>query len=157
VGTAVPRATSPFAPSPFPYSTFRFFGYSGLGWGYGGLGLLYNPFSSPYGFGYPGYGYAPGPGWSYPGYGYAPDPFDGGGPTGGIRLNVEPRNGDVYVDGHYAGIVDDFDGHFQHLDLTPGPHHIEISAAGYQPLAVDVTIQPHHKIEYRGTLTRSLP
>jgi PEGA domain-containing protein len=76
---------------------------------------------------------------------------------GSIRLNVEPRNGDVYVDGYYAGIVDDFDGHFQHLDLTAGPHHIEISAPGYETLVVDVTIQPHHKIEYRGALTRSVP
>jgi hypothetical protein len=94
---------------------------------------------------------------SYPGYGFAPDPFGSFGPTGSIRLKVEPSEADVYVDGAYAGIVDEFDGHFQHLDLTPGPHHIEITAPGYQPLTIDTTIQPHHKIEYQGRLTRSIP
>ena len=157
VGTAVPRATSPFLVGPLSHSTLYLRGYSGLGWGYGGLGLLYNPFWSPYGFGYSGYGYAPGPGLPYPGSGYGSDPFDRVGPTGGIRLNVEPRFADVYVDGYYAGIVDDFDGHFQHLDLVPGPHHIEITAPGFQPLQIDVTIQPHHRVEYRGTLLRTLP
>jgi PEGA domain-containing protein len=157
VGTAVPRATSPFAVSPLFYSTLRFPGYAGLGWGYGGLGLLYDPLWSPYGFGYSSFGFYSGYGRSYTGGGYAADPFTAFGPTGSVRLNVEPRDADVYVDGYYAGIVDDFDGHFQHLDLVPGPHHIEISAPGYQPLVVDVTIQPHHKIEYRSALTRSLP
>jgi hypothetical protein len=159
VGTAVPRATSPFAVRPLQFATFRILGYSGIGLGYGGLGLLYDPFWPEYGFGYSGYGYGygRGPVGSYSGYGFAPDPFDGLGPTGSIRLNVEPRLGDVYVDGYFAGIVDDFDGHFQHLDLTAGPHHIEISAPGYETLVVDVTIQPHHKVEYRGALPRSVP
>jgi hypothetical protein len=157
VGTAVPRATSPLVVSPLRYSAFRLFGYSGLGWGYGGLGLLYDPFWPGYGFGYSSYGYARGLGAFYSAYAYAPDPFDRSGPTGSIRLNVDPRDGDVYVDGYYAGIVDDFDGHFQHLDLAPGPHHIEITAPRYEVLQIDVTIQAHHKIEYRGTLTRSLP
>jgi hypothetical protein len=157
VGTAVPRATSPFAVSPLFYSTLGFRRYAGLGWGYGGLGLLYDPFWSPYGFGYSSFGFYSGYGRSYAGSGYAADPFNAFGPTGAIRLNVEPRDADVYVDGYYAGVVDDFDGHFQHLDLVPGPHHIEITAAGYQVLQIDITIQAHHKIEYRGTLTRSVP
>jgi hypothetical protein len=63
----------------------------------------------------------------------------------------------VFVDGYYAGVVDEFDGHFQHLNLIPGPHHLEISAPGYQPLVIDVAIQPHHKIDYRGALMRLRP
>jgi hypothetical protein len=157
VGTAVPRARAPVAFLPQSYATFRVLGYSGGGLGYGGLGLLYDPFWPGYGFGYSSYGYGPGPVSFYPGYGDAPDPFDRLGPTGSIRLNVEPVRGDVYVDGYFAGVVDDFDGHFQHLDLTAGPHHIEIIAPGYETLVVDVTIQPHHKLDYRGALTRSIP
>ena len=115
---------------------------------------MYDPFSAGYGFGfaslgYGGYGFGPAPA-----YGYAADPFDRTDATGSIRLQVEPETGEVFVDGYYAGIVDEFDGHFQHLDLTPGPHHIEIVAPDYQPLSLDVTIQPHKKIEYRGTLRR---
>jgi hypothetical protein len=70
---------------------------------------------------------------------------------------VKPRNAEVYVDGSYAGVVDDFDGHFQHLDLTAGPHHIQLRAAGYQPLEFDVDIQLDHKAEYRGALTPLQP
>jgi hypothetical protein len=63
----------------------------------------------------------------------------------------------VYVDGYYAGIVDDFNGHFQHLDLTPGPHHVEVREPGYLPLDFDVSIEAHHTTQYRGTMQRSVP
>jgi hypothetical protein len=103
--------------------------------------------------GYGGYGYA-GYGYGYSGYGYAftPYPFDGFDDAGSLRLQVEPRNAEVYVDGYYAGVVDDFDGRFQHLDLIPGLHHVEIVSPGYQPLVFDVTIEPHHRTTYRGAL-----
>ena len=58
----------------------------------------------------------------------------------------------MFVDGYYAGIVDDFNGHFQHLEVTPGPHHVEIRASGYEPVWFDVNIQPHVTREYRSTL-----
>jgi hypothetical protein len=107
-----------------------------------------------FGYTYAGFAYLPG----YSGYpALAPYPFEIDGPTGGLRLKVEPRQAQVYVDGYYAGIVDDFNGHFQHLDMTAGPHHVEIRAPGYEPLAFDVTIQTHHTTEYRGALSRSLP
>jgi len=63
----------------------------------------------------------------------------------------------VFVDGYYAGIVDDFNGHFQRLKLTPGPHHIAVRAPGYETLEFDVDIQPHHTTEYHGALTRLVP
>ena len=105
---------------------------------------FYDPFWPAFGYYTNPYGYAA----------YPPDPFASEGPTGAIRLKVTPRDAAVYVDGYYAGIVDDFDGHFQHLNLTSGPHHIEISASGYEALAFDVDIQAHHTTEYRGTLQR---
>ncbi len=58
----------------------------------------------------------------------------------------------MFVDGYYAGIVDDFDGHFQKLDLIPGPHHVEVRRPGYDPLVFDIVTQAHHKETYRGTL-----
>ena len=124
--------------------------------GDGGLGLYYDPFwlgagSYPYASNFP-YGSL----W-YSSPGYAPYPFDQEGPTGGLRLKVEPKEAVVYVDGYDAGIVDDFNGHFQHLDLTPGPHHVEIRAPGRQSLTLDINIQAHHTTEYRGTLLPVLP
>jgi hypothetical protein len=127
--------------------------YPPIGVGYGGFGLFFDPFWHGFGYSNFGYGYAYSP-FSYPYYGPGEygDPFDTTGPTGSIRLNVQPTSAEVYVDGYYAGIVDDFDGHFQHLNLTPGPHHIEITAPGFQPLTVDVVIEPHRKIDYRGRM-----
>jgi hypothetical protein len=110
-------------------------------------------------------GYGSFGGWpygAYRSYGYAssayrPNPFDSFGLNGSLRLKVEPRDAEVYVDGYYAGIVDDFDGHFQHLDLTLGPHHIQVRATGYQALDFDVDIQFDRKTEYRGVLTPLQP
>ena len=58
----------------------------------------------------------------------------------GVRLIVSPRFADVYVDGYFAGRVDDYDGMFQALKLEAGPHHIQIVAQGYATLDFDVRI-----------------
>jgi hypothetical protein len=105
------------------------------------------------------YGHAGYPFYSFGGYSYAygrstfyEDTFGSSATeTGGVRLKIKPKEAQVYVDGSYAGIVDDFNGHFQHLDLTPGPHHISVQAPGYAPLEFDVTIQPHTTITLSGT------
>ena len=108
----------------------------------------------PFYYGY--YGYSP---FYYSGtYGYAPYYYRGRyNDSGSLRVIVDPPQTRVYVDGYYAGVVDEFDGHFQHMDLSPRPHRVEIRAPGYQPLVFDVVIQPHHKIDYRGTLLPSTP
>ncbi len=72
--------------------------------------------------------------------------------TGGLRLEVTPTSAQVFVDGAYAGIVDDFNGHFQHLNLTPGGHHIQITAAGFQTQAFDAYIQPDHTTDYKANM-----
>lgn len=81
----------------------------------------------------------------YGGYGF-------GYPTGELRLDVSPQQAEVYVDGYYAGQVDDFDGFAQGLRLEEGPYHIEIMADGYEPLAFDVRIQRGRRISYAGDL-----
>jgi hypothetical protein len=118
-----------------------------------GFGVLaYDPFWS-YTYGYPAYGYG-----AYslaPSYRYTPYPADTSGPTGGLRLKITPKTAQVFVDGYYAGIVDDFNGRFQHLNLTPGPHHVEVRAPGYEPHGFEVDIEEHHTTEYNGTLPRA--
>ena len=78
------------------------------------------------------------------------------GPQGAIRLKITPKEALVYVDGYFAGIVDDFDGLFQKLHLEAGPHHVEVQAVGYEPLSFDVQITPDHTISYSGDL-RKIP
>ena len=126
-------------------------------YGYGAFGLgyfYYDPYAwypdtySAYGgYGYGGYGYG---GSGYPGYypGRAYSEFD----TGYLRLRVSPRQAQVFVDGYFAGEVDDYDGIVQGLRLESGTYHIEIVAPGYETLEFDVRIIPGQKINYRGDL-----
>lgn len=110
-------------------------------------------------YGYPrAYGYAPWYGPGYPsGYPYGrPAPgYIGPAPGriyGGVRINVPQRDAEVYVDGYFAGIVNDFDGVFQHLNLEAGPHRIEIRAPGYESIAFDVRAEPGRTITYRADM-----
>jgi len=113
------------------------FGYPFYGYGY--------PYGYPYGYsayGYGGYGY----GYGYAGYGYGLPPVGYGGGRGyaygGVRIQGAPEEAQVFVDGFYVGVVDDFDGALQHLNLEAGAHQIEIRAPGAPPAAFDVNVQP---------------
>lgn len=136
VGRAVPGTPVESGGSTTIFIPNRYYG-GFYPWGYGG-----------YGFGgyYDGY-YDP---WFYGGYGY-PRSFSYS-YDGGVRLKVKPKDALVYVDGYYAGRVDDFNGIFQELRLESGPHHIEIREDGYEPLEFDVRIEPGRKITYSGEL-----
>ena len=118
-------------------------GYGGYGgfypWGYGGLG-----FGDYYGAGYYDPWWDGGYGSSYGGYGY----------EGALRLKVKPRDASVYVDGYFAGRVDDFDGTFQRLKIESGPHRVEIRLDGYEPLMFEVRIQPDRTVTYTGELKK---
>jgi hypothetical protein len=73
---------------------------------------------------------------------------------GDLRLKVRPRDAAVYVDGYYAGIVDDFDGFFQRLTLEVGPHVIEIEAPGLEAQVFDVYVDPSRTIDLHADLLR---
>jgi hypothetical protein len=94
-------------------------------------GPYYRPYYAPY---YGPYGYDP----YYRPHGYYHDPYE----TGGVRLKVHPNEAKVLVDGYYAGVVDDFDGMFQQLDLKPGRHEITLKLAGYRTHRMRVYAAP---------------
>jgi hypothetical protein len=71
---------------------------------------------------------------------------------GGISLEITPADAEVYVDGSYAGLVQDFDGTQQPLTVTAGSHRLEVRAPGYEPLALDVNVNPGEVVPYRGDL-----
>lgn len=78
--------------------------------------------------------------------------------TGGIRITDAPRDAGVYVDGYYAGAVDEFDGRFQRLQLEPGGYRIEIRTPGYGAETFDVNVQPGRTTTVRaGALRRGNP
>jgi len=64
------------------------------------------------------------------------------GDRGSVRLLVDPSKARVYVDGYYAGVVDDFDGLFQRLHVSPGRHEIALKLEGYQSHRVKVYVAP---------------
>ena len=127
-----------------PY--YGYYGYYGYPYGYYpyGFGLSFG-----FGFGYP-YGYA-GAYWGYPYGGYAYG-YPGYAATtyGGVRITDAPKDAAVYADGYYVGTVEDFDGSLQQLNLEAGPHHIEITRQGAQPVSVDVNIRPGQTITFRA-------
>lgn len=87
-------------------------------------------------------------------YGYVP-PYAAYGAQryyGDVRLQVRPRFAEVYVDGYYAGLVDNFDGVFQRLTLEVGPHEIEIVAPGYEPQYYEVYVDPNRTVDLYGDL-----
>jgi hypothetical protein len=131
----------PYRPYYYPYRPGLTIGfYSGYGYGYP---YRYGYGYSPYGYGY-GYGY-PLPPAAYvtavPGYAY-----------GGVRIQGAPEDAQVFADGYYVGVVDDFDGPFQHLNLQAGAHRIEIRVPGLPPIAFDVNVVPGDTITYHAGL-----
>jgi len=107
--------------SPYSYYYYDPYAYS---WGYPRAYGRYGYGYYDYGFGYGDYyGYYP---YSYGTYRYR------SGNIAQIRTLVEPRKTRVYVDGYYAGIVDDFDGIFQRLSVSPGRHDISLKLEGYK-------------------------
>ena len=100
-----------------------------------GMGVYYGTNGYPYGYTPRGY-YDPQPGYSY----------------GGLRITGAPQVAQVFADGYYVGIVNDFDGMFQHLNLGAGPHQIEIRDPNLPPVVFDVMIQSGQTITYRADI-----
>ena len=142
---------SPTTPKPYYYHGYR--GVYGYGGGYRHTRIVtvypwrpyyYRPHFSigvyygaggVYDYGYtPSYYYDPIPGRTY----------------GGVRITEAPRDAQVFADGYYVGIVDDFDGAFQHVNLEAGQHRIEVRAAGIPPISFDVYVQPGRTITLRA-------
>ena len=145
--------------------------YYGYGYAYP-YPYSYYPYaySYPYPYSYPAYSY---PTYSYPAQQpyqqqpyqgqpyqqqpYQQQPYQGGSVTaqqapaayGGVRIQGAPGDAQIYVDGYYAGIADDFDGDTKHLNLTSGPHQVEIRVKGEQPIAFDVNVPPNQTVTVR--------
>jgi hypothetical protein len=132
----------------YPYYSHGYYPYYGgyyPYWGWYGVPYYgyYDPFYWGFGVSYGGgYGYG---GGYYPGYQYAD--------AASIRTFVEPEKTKVFVDGAYAGEVDDFDGMFQRLYVSPGRHDVTFKLDGYRSHRVmiyavnDRTIKIRHNMQ----------
>ena len=57
----------------------------------------------------------------------------------------------MYVDGYYAGVVDDFDGVFQRLSIEPGEHEVTLYRDGFRTVHQSVYLTPRStfKLKYK--------
>jgi hypothetical protein len=161
VGSAVvrpPDSGTRFVSFPFygPWGqVFPWFG-SAFGWNLGYL--YYDPWrygATSWMWGRGGFWYDP---WSYA-YGgstyYSPDT----GPrvrrtTGALRVKANVASAQVFVDGALAGVVDDFDGLKNHLQLEAGQHTLELRAEGYATASVAIRIAVDRTTTERITLKK---
>jgi hypothetical protein len=109
-----------------------------------GGGFFYDPFWGPYypydsWYGYP-YGY---------GYDYSA--------IGDVRTEVTPKDTQVYVDGFYAGVADDFDGTFQRLHVAPGGHAITLYLDNYRTVTQKVYVRPDATAKLKIAMEKLAP
>jgi hypothetical protein len=107
-----------------------------------------------------GYGYRPffyDSFWgAYPYYGYGAYPI-GVRNIGEVRVLATPKQAEVFVDGFYAGVVDDFDGTFQRLHITPGGHAITLHLEGYRTVTENIYARPDQTVKLQLAMDRLQP
>jgi hypothetical protein len=94
---------------------------------------FYPYFNDPFWSGWYGYQYRPYP--FYPRYIYEPG--------ADLRVQVTPREAEVYIDGYLVGNVDDFDGVFQRLRVPYGEHQISVYREGYRTITEKMLFRPY--------------
>lgn len=127
------------------------------------------PYAYPYSYPYP-YPYPAPSGYGYPIASAPPSPYPNSGPayasstpenprsgvtataTGGVTFEITPGTAEVFVDGNFVGVVDDFAPTARPLTLSPGRHRIEVRAPGYETIVLDSEVPAAQVIPYRGTM-----
>ncbi len=98
------------------------------------------------------------------------DRFDGPGPypysaaypnkaclTGRVRVLATLKEADVYIDGFFAGFVNDFDGILQYLPATPGDHAITLYKEGYRTITRHIVVTSDSTATLRARMDRLEP
>src|SRR5262245_36026726 len=132
-------------PGYYPYyGSYPYYGYYPYGYyPYGYYGY--------FGYGYPYYAYPFSFGFSYGSYGNDQSSYR---ESSSLRLLVDPSETRVYVDGYYAGVVDDFDGMFQRLHVSPGRHEIALKLDGYRTHRIRLYAPPDHTIKIHHDMVK---
>ena len=137
--TSPPRVVRTYVVRPVYYSRYS---YNPFFWGSWGPYGWYP--SSYYGYGYYG---------QYPRYPYRYYYSD----EASLRVQIEPKRAQVYVDGYYVGEVDAFDGIFQRLHLPPGNHTIEVYLEGFRTIRENMRFEPREGYQLKRTMEPLAP
>lgn len=100
-------------------------------------GYFYDPFFGPY------------PWWPRTQYPWYLPVYD---TQAYLKIDVEPEDAAVYIDGYYAGIVDDFDSFFENLPVTPGGHTVVVYLDGYRAIRQSVHLSAGATFKIKGAL-----
>ncbi len=76
--------------------------------------------------------------------------------AGRLILDIQPPTAQVFADGYYIGVPGDFSAGRGGGLFETGPHRIDVSAAGYEPMTMDVRITAGQPATIRGEL-KALP
>jgi hypothetical protein len=71
-------------------------------------------------------------------------------------LDVQPATAQVFTDGYYVGLPEDFSATRGGALIEAGAHRLDLSAPGYESMAVDLRVTPGQVVTYRATL-KALP
>lgn len=71
---------------------------------------------------------------------------------GGLSFDIDPYDAEVFIDGEYVGIADDFSSGQMPLTLVAGRHRVDLQARGFMPVSFDITVVAGQVIPYQGTL-----
>jgi archaellum component FlaG (FlaF/FlaG flagellin family) len=74
--------------------------------------------------------------------------------TGELKIAATPSRAAVFVDGQYAGHVEEFNGVGKAMLLTPGQHRLRIALPGYLPFDTMVDLRPQQKLKIQTDLVR---
>jgi hypothetical protein len=89
-------------------------------------------------------------GYWYPApYYYGPYYYDN---SASLQLQVTPKETEVFIDGHYAGVVDSFDGTFQRLHVEPGEHELQLFLPGHRLVTRQIYAQPRNTFRLKYTM-----
>ena len=72
--------------------------------------------------------------------------------TGSARLEVKPRTTQVFIDGYFVGIADEFDGYLQRLHVPAGQHVLELYLEGHRTKTAKVLIPPGGTLRFSHTM-----
>jgi len=73
--------------------------------------------------------------------------------TGRVYIDVEPERAAVFVDGHYAGHVDEFNGR-RGMRVSAGNHEFKITLPGYQSFVTQLTVNKGQRYRVETELAR---
>jgi PEGA domain len=76
------------------------------------------------------------------------------GPDSAARIQVTPKEADVYVDGRLVGKVSEFDGFTQRLDVRPGGHELVLYLDGYRTITEKLYFQPGTSYKIKGAMEK---